>query len=912
MSFAHSETELQHDVSLTRYVPVALTLVVGIALSLVGFQVLRGWEMREIQGRFERVAEQCNAALSSVFQTNLLLLETPRSLFWASEDVSRKEFWTFAQPLVAKTVETLGWEWLPRVPAAQRAKYEALARDQGNAGFSFQDFNAQGNFIPAARRDEYFPLYYLEPEPLNHRALGLDVATVPNRRAAMQRACDRGAPQATTGAFLVRQAGPPLGLLVFLPVYQDLTVPDTIAGRRQALRGFIVGAYRLDKLMEKALRTLRPEGVIVSLADVSDDGQRHLLHSFPAAAENVSAPSQPGVLSHRHTIDVAGQQIQICTQSVPGYVAAYRTSQPWVVLAAGLTLTGFLATRFMAGVRESLRIERLVAERTAELRRSEQDIRTILDTVQVGIAVVDAETRQIVDVNPLAAALLGGDKQQIVGRDCQTMICASKCGECSVLNTGRAVHNAECALRATDGRQVPVLKTVAPVTLSGKKYLLESLIDISERRRMEDALRASEEKFRSISDSALDAVALLDTTGNVTHWNPAAERITGYSREEMLGRSAFTLLAAKHQANARSTIAGISTAHSRRGATIEITAVRKDGSEYPLELSLAGIEIGGQWGAVTIGRDISARKATESELQRRALALELANRELHDAKHAAEAANNAKSEFLTNMSHELRTPLHGILSFAALGVRRNQSLTPEERLEFFQLIQQSGNNLLQLINALLDLAKLEAGRMDFDFAAVDLSRAIPLVVDELRSLAEDHRLKVTLACTAAHSTAVADRARLLQVVRNLLSNAIKFSPPGGTIELEIRDTPGALQVAVRDEGIGIPESELETIFDKFIQSSKTRNGAGGTGLGLAICREIIHAHGGRMWAANRSQCGAELVFEIPRHAAPQPPRPPSPVVPPIIVQPQAGSPVSYAPALQAVTCLPPTNELRTR
>lgn len=863
------ESETVRRAPLVRYVPVALTLVVGAVLSLVGFSLLRGWEQVAIHSRFGRVADQCAAALASEFQADLLLLEAPRGFFYGSDAVSRQEFGTFARPFLARVDQTVAWEWLPRVPDRLRSEYEALARRDGFPKFTFRERDGNGGFVPARRRDEYFPLYYLEPLPRNASVLGFDVATDPHRKATMERACDTAALVAVPGTFLTAQPGPPVGFLAFLPVFQQISLPATVADRRQGLRGFILGTYRLDIIVEKALRQLRPEGVIVQLVDVTDARQRLPLYCCPGSAGAIPAPQTDERLTHRHQFDVAGRRMEVQCVSNAEYVTARRTWQPWIVLAAGVTLTGVLAARFLAGVREAVRVERLVAERTSDLCRSEQEIRTILDTVQVGIAVVDASNRQIVTVNPVALAMLGGDKEQIVGRDCQSLICTTKCGECPVLATGRMVRNAECVLRSTTRGLVPVLKTVAPVTLSGKSFLLETLIDISDRQRMEDTLRASEEKFRSISDSALDAVVLVDPVGTVIHWNPAAERIFGLARTEIVGQAVLSLLAAQHQVNSREVLRRISDPVWKNdlGATIEVTAVRKDGSQFPLEISLGRIKIEGRWGVVAIGRDITGRKAAELELQRRAMALESANRELNDAKQAAEAANSAKSEFLTNMSHELRTPLHGILSFAALGVRRNQTLTPEERLEFFQLIQQSGNNLLQLINALLDLAKLESGRMDFSFAPVDLQTAIPVVIDELRSLAEDHQLTIALSCSAADASIHADRTRLLQVVRNLLSNAIKFSPAGTAIQVDIADRAQSLVVSVRDHGIGIPDEELTAIFDKFIQSSKTRTGAGGTGLGLAICREIIQAHGGRIWAANRPEGGAELVFEIPRQAS---------------------------------------------
>jgi signal transduction histidine kinase len=273
---------------------------------------------------------------------------------------------------------------------------------------------------------------------------------------------------------------------------------------------------------------------------------------------------------------------------------------------------------------------------------------------------------------------------------------------------------------------------------------------------------------------------------------------------------------------------------------------------------------------VALEEKIAVRTAdlqrSNTELQWEIEERKCAEEALRHAKEAAETATRAKSEFLANMSHELRTPLHGILSFAGFGLKRAATAPAAKLRDYFQQIDQSGRVLLLLLNDLLDLAKWEAHPMPCEFQCVDLCRLLATVVDEFRSLTAEKQLMIHFSPPDSPVEILLDPAKMMQVLRNLLSNAVKFSPEGGRIELSLHCDASSVVVRVHDRGVGIPEDELVTIFDQFVQSSRTKTGAGGTGLGLAICREIVTAHHGRIWAEHRSGGGASLFFALPLHA----------------------------------------------
>jgi signal transduction histidine kinase len=238
-----------------------------------------------------------------------------------------------------------------------------------------------------------------------------------------------------------------------------------------------------------------------------------------------------------------------------------------------------------------------------------------------------------------------------------------------------------------------------------------------------------------------------------------------------------------------------------------------------------------------------------------------------------QVAKEAKNEFLANMSHELRTPMHSILSFARLGLKRKDSLTPEKQAFYFNMIMTSGQQLLELLNDLLELSTAESKYVKYQYEWFDLGDDIAKIVLEFQGLMEEKGIRFVYSQAEAKVQARYDRTKIRQVMRNLLSNALKFTDSGKKVSLQVEKGmldqrhggKKAWKISIIDEGIGIAEGELERVFEKFMQGSKTRTGAGGKGLGLAICKQIIEDHGGEIWAetTGTEKSGAVLSFLLP-------------------------------------------------
>ena len=258
-------------------------------------------------------------------------------------------------------------------------------------------------------------------------------------------------------------------------------------------------------------------------------------------------------------------------------------------------------------------------------------------------------------------------------------------------------------------------------------------------------------------------------------------------------------------------------------------------------------------------------ESLEKRVRERTLHLEEANDRLDLARLDAERANRAKSAFLANMSHEMRTPMHGIINFAQLGKRRSHEASDEKLERYFTRIDTSSKRLLDLLTKLIDLSELEAEKVGLQVREARLLPLVECVIDELAALVGEGQS----LCVGSSTDVIVecDVAKVGQVLRNLIANSLKFSPEDGIVEVTLEERLKAVRLSVLDRGIGIPDDELESIFDSFVQSARTDTGAGGTGLGLSISRAIVQLHGGRIWAEQRPGGGSIVTFELPHRRA---------------------------------------------
>jgi PAS domain S-box-containing protein len=375
----------------------------------------------------------------------------------------------------------------------------------------------------------------------------------------------------------------------------------------------------------------------------------------------------------------------------------------------------------------------------------------------------------------------------------------------------------------------------------------------------------AERRLGELLESAPDAILEFDNEGRIVLLNRMAEQLFGYTREELLGQTVEALVpeAVRH-AHKRHRSQYLNQPLTRpMGSGLKLEARRKDGSHFPVEISLSPVKSGTGFRVTAIIRDITERRQMEDQLsavqEKYIHELELRNRE-------AEQANKLKTEFLSNMSHELRSPLHTVIGFADLLAQETEGPLSEKQKRFLSHIQNDSRHLLDIINDLLDLSKIEAGRLELRHEAFDI---VPVMEDALssvrpRATAKSVEIRTDISVSVA---VVADRLRFKQILHNLLSNAVKFTPDVGKVRVEAAPRDRFAEISVTDTGIGIPEDQHRAVFDKFYQVRSATKDSEGTGLGLAITKGLVEQHGGRIWLKSAPGNGSRFTFTIPLEQA---------------------------------------------
>ena len=375
--------------------------------------------------------------------------------------------------------------------------------------------------------------------------------------------------------------------------------------------------------------------------------------------------------------------------------------------------------------------------------------------------------------------------------------------------------------------------------------------DVTERVQVQEQMKASEARFRGLFETAPDGNILVDPSGKIVLANPQASVMFGYASDEILGMPVDSLVPPRYTGHADLRAAYTTNPRTRvMGNGLELSALHRDGSEFPVEVLLNPVDSSDGGLVMATIRDVTERKQAEAETI---------------ARQAAEKASMAKSEFLSRMSHELRTPMNSILGFGQLLERgRKDTLTPGQ-LARVQQILKAGRHLLALINEILEISRIEAGRMPVSPEPVDVVQAALEVIELSSPLAEERQIEIHTDIDSSGSAyAIADLQRLKQVLLNLLSNAIKYSGSRNHVWLSIeRRHDGWWRISVRDTGPGIPEDQLNRLFQPFERLGAEQKNIEGTGLGLSLSQRLVELMGGQIGVESVPGKGSTFWVALP-------------------------------------------------
>ena len=604
------------------------------------------------------------------------------------------------------------------------------------------------------------------------------------------------------------------------------------------ITGYLLAEFRIDSLFEVLISPQLPAHVSWALYK---DGESLL------AEEEEATP----VFSVQQTLGFApGWSIRLSPQRA--YLESRHNILPDLTLI--ITLAAALAFTIMISLWHlALRRARQVAMAQTVILERETLFASVINTALEGIIVIDA-LGIINTFNPAAEKIFGYSKAEVMGRNVRILMPEPHRGQHDgyiqrylngappkIIGIGREVTG----LRK-DGSMFPMELAVSEMHLEGKHLFTGVIRDISGQKQAAQALQSSEEKFRVLAESMNSGMFIYEKEG-FTYANPAIEALTGYTREELLHTPLADLIHPEMRdmvvARAKERLEGkVGPVH------YELRILRKDGLERWVDFSAVTTTINGLPAALGTAIDITERKKAEADLLQ--------------AKEEAERANRAKSEFLSRMSHELRTPLNVILGFSQVIAQDKSNLT-REQAQAIQQVLTSGEHLLNLINEVLDLSRIEAGKLELFYEDVELEEMISKCLSMLAPLAEERGIMVQRHPATALSV-WADRMRVQEILLNLMSNAIKYNRPGGTIRATCdTTTAGLVRVVITNTGQGIPPEQQPFLFQPYTRLAQNYNMSESSGIGLSICKQLVEAMGGHIGFTSDVDIANTFWFELP-------------------------------------------------
>ncbi len=869
------------DVTRRRKLAVTAALMSAFAVTVIVFMGAKHWEQKRDQVEFEKksamIAERIEHSIDNYGATIYSL-----SLFYrASQSVEEDEFRIFAQGILERFPGIKSLSWAPRVLDSERSAFETANRTKEDPNFSILEKGADGKLVPAQKRDEYYPVLYTAP--FISQLKGFDNNSEEIRKTTMEQARDVGKRQVTPRLTLLQMEHDSYGILMFRPIYENGKPSLMVDEKRQNLKGYVAGAFSLPELISAIVPNKDPD-IDFYITDNGVAPEMQLLYDSrtPDHKEAVKPlVLSPDALNWQGEITIPGRIWTVhCVQNTAA-ILDHQNWEVWLVLAGGLIFTGIFGVFVMVITARADFVQRLVYSRTRQLIENEKQLSDIV-TIQRDVAhlhhdlqsamnLIVERTQVITGAESSVIEMLEGD--EMVYRAASGSAASyvglrlaantSLSGQCVRENIVLRCNDAETDERVDKEacRKIGVVSMlVVPLTrgqkavgvlkvLSSKHHaftdkhiatlqLMAGVLSAALSDAIaNDSLQQSEETFRSAMEHASIGMALVDLKGRWLRVNNALCELVGYTKAELM-RMDFQSIT--HPEDLQTDLQYVRQMLDGAIQTykLEKRYLHKDGRVIwvLLSVSLVHHADGSPRYFISQIQDITEQK----EIDR------------------------IKGEFISVVSHELRTPLTSIRGSLGLILGALSTDLPEKVKGLIDIAHSNCERLILLINDILDIDKIAAGKMRFDLTEEALSVITQQAVLANQAYAQKFNARFEMKPIDDTIKIHVDAARYIQVLSNLLSNAAKFSPPDSVIEISTILSDSSVRILVKDSGSGIPEEFRSRIFGKFSQADSSATRAkGGTGLGLHITKQIVERMNGTIGFESEVGLGTTFFVDFP-------------------------------------------------
>ncbi len=893
-----------------RYLPVITVACVGVWLSFLAYGIVAESEEVVVEHDLSQVARRIAALLRRGLDEHRFELMSLQAFHAASEKVTRNEFGKYVKSTVGGGPAVKCIQWIPRVPRSRLRELIEEAGTDGFPNFKMREKDPSGRIVPSPPRDEYFPVYYVEPLSCDQGVIGMDLGTEPGIAPYLKRARETGRIVATGRDELPCGDRDQAAFRLIVPVYANAAEAGPPEQRRRSLKGFYSAIYSLEEFVDRSLARDIEQGIDVHIFDESLSPPDSLLcsRSFPAGRKPSAGPRTQatllGGLYEAVTLDVGQRKWRVIAKPTPQFLAARHTWHAWMALLAGLLATGLFSgylvmiqrgaersRQFAASQLQAKQdLEKEIGERkSAEkaLQESEARYKSLFEDSPISLwdqdfslvvewmnqmrsqGVMDfrsyyrdhpeavahcAELVKVLDVNKATVAMLGagnkvplltGGLPMVLSEDLLEMFRE----ELIALAGGAPRFESETVLQTLTGeeKRVNLCLNVAPGYEESLGRVLVSLLDITERKKAEEALRESEEKYRTLFEQSRDAIFVAGRTGIIIDANRSCEELFGAARDEIIGSHTLEFYENPEE-------------HARylkeldRNGFVrdwESRVRRKDNVRRVclLTSSLWKEENGSILGYLTIVRDVTDSRQLEEQLQ--------------------QAQKMESLGTITGgIAHDFNNLLQvvgGYADVALFGLKEGDKWYPE-----FLEIRNAAKSGAELTQGLLTFSR----RVESNLRPVDINVELHQVAKMLeRTIPKMIGIEMNLA--HGLPTILADPAQLQQTFLNLAVNARDSMPQGGTLSIETEEAdfrenfciPDSrsgneryIRISVSDNGSGMDKQTVERIFDPFFT---TKEAGKGTGLGLSIAYGIVKSHGGTIVCDSEPGWGTTFRIYLP-------------------------------------------------